>query len=34
MKSVDTYYYEGGQNMTVLQDQQQVKFGNHHRWFR
>ena len=25
-ESVDTYYYEGGQNMTVLQDQQQVKF--------
>jgi hypothetical protein len=24
--SVDTYYYEGGQNMTVLQDQQLVKF--------
>lgn len=25
-ESVDTYYYEGGQKMTVLQDQQQVKF--------
>lgn len=25
-ESVDTYYYEDGQNMTVLQDQQQVKF--------
>lgn len=24
--SVDTYYYQGGQNMTVLQDQQLVKF--------
>lgn len=24
--SVDTYYYEGGQNMTVMQDQQLVKF--------